>query len=255
MRLKVLGCSGGIGGGMRTTAFLVGRHTLIDAGTGVGDLSVAELSQIDRVFLTHSHLDHIAMLPLLVDTVGAMRDKPLDVYASRATLDILSAHVFNWRVWPDFREIPNKAAPFLRFVQFEQGETVMPEPGLSVTALPALHTVPAVGYQLDSGKHSLVFTGDTTINDAFWPVINAIENLKTLIIETAFCNRERALAEASRHLCPAMLATELAKLNRPAEIFITHLKPGEIELTMQEIGEDAASFRPKMLKNGQMLDF
>ncbi|QDQ26277.1 3',5'-cyclic-nucleotide phosphodiesterase [Chitinimonas arctica] len=255
MRLKVLGCSGGIGGGMRTTSFLVGRHTLIDAGTGVGDLSVAELSQIDHLFLTHAHLDHIAMLPLLVDTVGAMRDKPLDVYATRATLDILAAHIFNWRVWPDFREIPNKAAPFLRFVPFELGESGSPEPGLTVTALPALHTVPAVGYRLDSGKHSLVFTGDTTVNDEFWPVVNAIENLKTLIIETAFCNRERALAEASRHLCPDMLATELAKLSRPADIYITHLKPGEIELTMQEIGEDAANFRPKMLKNGQILDF
>ena len=68
-------------------------------------------------------------------------------------------------------------------------------------------------------------------------------------------DRERALAEASRHLCPSMLAGELAKLERAADIFITHLKPGEIELTMQEIGEDAAAFRPKMLKNGQIIEF
>ncbi|QNM97356.1 3',5'-cyclic-nucleotide phosphodiesterase [Chitinimonas koreensis] len=255
MRLKVLGCSGGIGGGMRTTSFLAGRHTLIDAGTGVGDLSVAELSQIDHLFLTHAHLDHILMLPLLVDTVGAMRDKPLNVYASSATLDILSTHVFNWRVWPDFREIPNKAAPFVRFVPFELGESFQVEPELTITVLPALHTVPAVGYRLDSGRHSVVFTGDTTVNDAFWPVVNEVDNLKALIIETAFCNRERALAEASRHLCPAMLAEELARLTRPAEIYITHLKPGEIELTMQEIGEDAAAFRPRMLKNGQTIEF
>lgn len=255
MRLKVLGCSGGIGGGMRTTSFLVGRHTLIDAGTGVGDLSVAEMTQIDHLFLTHAHLDHIAMLPLLVDTVGAMRDKPLNVYAPSATLDILAAHIFNWRVWPDFREIPNKAAPWMRFIAFELGEVITPHAGLTITALPALHTVPAVGYQLDSGSHSLVFSGDTTINDDFWPILNQIDNLRGLIIETAFCNRERSLAEASRHLCPAMLAEELAKLHRPAEIYITHLKPGEIELTMQEIGEDAAAFRPKMLKNGQIIDF
>ncbi|MBV8466518.1 MAG: 3',5'-cyclic-nucleotide phosphodiesterase [Burkholderiales bacterium] len=255
MRLKVLGCSGGIGGGLRTTSFLLGRHTLVDAGTGVADLSVAELSQIDHLFLTHAHLDHIAMLPLLVDTVGAMRDKPLLVYATAATLDILRTHIFNWKVWPDFAEIPDKDAPWMRFVPFELGQSMSPEPGFSVTALPALHTVPAVGYRFDSGKSSIVFSGDTTVNDAFWPVVNAIDNLKVLIIETAFCNRERAIAEASRHLCPAMLAEELAKLTQAAEIYITHLKPGEIELTMQEIGEDAAAFRPRMLKNGQIIDF
>jgi len=255
MRLKVLGCSGGIGAGMRTTSFLVGRHTLIDAGTGVGDLSVAELAQIDQVFLTHAHLDHVAMLPLMVDTVGAMRSKPLTVYATSATLAMLTAHVFNWHIWPDFREIPDPASPWMRFVPFELGDTLQVETNLTVTALPALHTVPAVAYQLDSGQHSLVFSGDTTINDDFWPALNAIANLKTLIIETAFCNRERALAEASRHLCPAMLASELSRMTRPAEIYITHLKPGEVELTMQEIGEDAAAFHPRMLKNGQILEF
>ncbi|WP_374356545.1 MBL fold metallo-hydrolase [Chitinimonas sp.] len=255
MRLKVLGCSGGIGGGQRTTSFLLGRHTLLDAGTGVGDLSIAELQQIDHLFLTHAHLDHICMLPLLVDTVGPLRDSPLLVYASSATLATLRQHVFNWHIWPDFSEIPSAEAPFLRFVAMEEGESFTPEPGLTLTALPAVHTVPAVGYRIDSSKHSVVFTGDTTINDAFWPIVNQINSLKALIIETAFCNRERAVAEASKHLCPAMLASELARLERDADIFITHLKPGEIELTMQEIGEDAGRYRPRMLKNGQIIDF
>ena len=74
MRLRVLGCSGGIGGRhLRTTSFLVDSDILIDAGTGVGDLTLAELSQIDHIFITHSHLDHVASIPFLVDTVGGMR--------------------------------------------------------------------------------------------------------------------------------------------------------------------------------------
>jgi ribonuclease BN (tRNA processing enzyme) len=96
-----------------------------------------------------------------------------------------------------------------------------------------------------------VFSGDTTTNDELWKVVNAIVNLRYLIIETAFCNREHDLAVASKHLCPSMLAEELAKLTRPAEIYITHLKPGEPELIMQEIRQCAGAYQPCMLRNGQ----
>jgi ribonuclease BN (tRNA processing enzyme) len=115
--------------------------------------------------------------------------------------------------------------------------------------------VPAVGYQLDSGKGSLVFTGDTTTNDPLWAIVNKIANLKQLIIECAFCNREKNLAIMSKHLCPSMLAEELAKLERSCEIFITHLKPGEIELTMEELEEYAGQYRPRMLQNNQVIEF
>jgi ribonuclease BN (tRNA processing enzyme) len=255
MRLRVLGCSGGIGGRhLRTTSFLVDSDILIDAGTGVGDLSMAELSLIDHIFITHSHLDHVASIPFLVDTIGGMRAKPITVYATPPTVEIMRNHLFNWAIWPDFTEIPSPEAPFLRYEHLEVGRTVTLA-GRDITPLPARHTVPAVGYHLDSGAASLVFTGDTAPNDALWRIVNRIRNLKILIIETAFSNKERHLAEISRHLCPATLAEELAKLERSAEIYITHLKPGEIEPTMQEIEECAGSFRPRMLQNNLVLEF
>ena len=239
---------------MRTTSMLLDNDILIDAGTGVADLSLTELSLIDHVFLTHSHLDHVASIPFMVDTVGGMRDQPLTLWAVPATLDILRSHIFNWSIWPDFAQIPSPEKPFLRYREIQVGDTVeMKERKLTV--LPANHVVPAVGYQLDSGTGSLVFTGDTTTNDPLWAAVNKISNLKYLIIETAFCNRERELAVISKHLCPSMLAEELAKLERSAEIYITHLKPGEIELTMQEIEEDAGQFRPCMLQNNQVFEF
>lgn len=63
MRLRVLGCSGGIGANSHTTAMLLDEDILIDAGTGVGTLSLDELSKIDHVFVTHAHLDHTAFIP------------------------------------------------------------------------------------------------------------------------------------------------------------------------------------------------
>jgi ribonuclease BN (tRNA processing enzyme) len=255
MRLRVLGCSGGIGGRhLRTTSFLVDGDILIDCGTGVGDLTLAELSQIDHIFITHSHLDHVASIPFLVDTDGGMRSKPIMVYATRATIEIMRNHLFNWAIWPDFTEIPTAESPFLRYQEVQVG-TAMSLGGREITPLPARHTVPAVGYHLDSGQASLVFTGDTGQNDALWRVVNRIRNLKILIIETAFSNKERQLAEISRHLCPETLAAELAKLERTAEIYITHLKPGEIEPTMLEIEECAGNFRPRMLQNNLVLEF
>ena len=255
MRLRVLGCSGGIGGRhLRTTSFLVDNDVLIDAGSGVGDLSLAELGRIDHVFVTHSHLDHVTSIPFLVDTVGGMRDSPITVHATEETLDILRKHLFNWKIWPDFAEIPTLEAPFLRYEEIELGRTVTIA-GREITALPAIHAVPAVGYHLDSGQGSLVFTGDTGPNDELWRIVNQIANLKILIIETAFSNRERYLAEVSRHLCPSMLAEELAKFERRAEIWITHLKPGEIELIMEEIEATVGSLRPRMLQNDQVFEF
>ena len=255
MRLRVLGCSGGIGGRhLRTTSFLVDNDILLDAGSGVGDLTLAELTRIDHVFVTHSHLDHVTSIPFLVDTVGGMRANPITVHATAATIEILRNHLFNWSIWPDFTEIPSAEAPFMRYEEVELGRTVTLD-GRSFTPLPAVHTVPAIGYQLDSGGGSLVFTGDTGPNDELWKVVNRISNLKILIIETAFSNKERLLAEVSKHLCPSMLADELAKFERHAEVWITHLKPGEIELTMEEVEAVSSSVRPRMLQNGQLFEF
>ena len=255
MKLRILGCSGGIGGRhLRTTSFLVDNDILVDAGTGVGDLSLAELAQIDHVFITHSHLDHVTSIPFLVDTVGGMRAKPITVHATGSTLEILRNHIFNWSIWPDFTEIPTPEAPFMRYEEIEVGRSVTLS-GREITPLPGNHTVPAVGYQLNSGKGSLVFSGDTGPNDPLWKVVNRIANLKYMIIETAFSNKERWLADVSKHLCPSMLAEELVKLDRTAEIWITHLKPGEIELTMQEVEECAGKWFPRMLQNGQTFEF
>ncbi|MGQ0751653.1 MAG: 3',5'-cyclic-nucleotide phosphodiesterase [Betaproteobacteria bacterium] len=254
MRLKILGCSGGIGAELRTTSMLIDRDVLIDAGTGVGDLPIGELALIDHVFVTHSHMDHVTSIPLLVDTVGWMRDKPITVHALAATIDILKTHLFNWKLWPDFAQIPNADKPMLRYEPVELGKTVVLN-ARSITPLPANHVVPAVGYRIDSGRASLVFTGDTTTNDALWREVNAIDNLRYLIIETAFCNREKELAVASKHLCPSLLAAELAKLKVPAEIHITHLKPGEGELTMREVQDAAAQWSPRMLQGNHVFEF
>lgn len=254
MKLRILGCSGGISGNLRTTSMLLDDDVLIDAGTGVGDLSLTELSAIDHIFVTHSHLDHVGSIPFLVDTVNPMRDRPLIVHATAETEAILRQHLFNWKIWPDFTQIPNAEQPYMRYQTLEVGK-IVEVGGRRITPLPANHTVPAVGFHLDSGRASLVFSGDTTSNDALWEAVNRIGNLRYLIVETAFSNAEQELAVRSGHLCPSMLAGELEKLKLNPEIYITHLKPSEIDLTMQEIRECVQGFAPVMLQNGHEFEF
>ncbi len=254
MRLKILGCSGGIGDGVGTTSFLLDNDVLIDAGTGVGNLTMQELIEIDHVFLTHAHLDHVAFIPFILDTVGSQRKKPLIVYTSQPTQEILKQHLFNWHIWPDFTRIPDHDDPFMRYEVISVGETVELD-GRKITPLPANHVVPAVGFQLDSGKESLVFTGDTTTSDALWEHVNKIDNLRYLIIESAFSNRQKDIAIKSKHLCPELLVTELDKLQCSAEIYITHLKRNDADLTMHEIESCAAKYNPRRLMRDQLFEF
>jgi ribonuclease BN (tRNA processing enzyme) len=255
MKLRVLGCSGGIGGeGLHTTSLLLDDDILIDAGTGVTGLDLGQLARIDHVFLTHSHLDHVACLPFIADSAGELRDKPLIVYATAETRSILEAHIFNWLIWPDFTVIPTPEAPFIRFQTIRLGESLRLG-NREITVLPAVHTVPAVGYQIDSGAASLVFTGDTSSNDALWRELNKIANLRYLIIETAFADKDIELAKLSLHLCPLMLAQELNKFTGDAEIFVTHLKPAQIEATAKELARCGSRFAIQVLQPQQLFDF
>lgn len=251
MKVRVLGCSGAIAKDCRTTAFLIDGELLVDAGTGVGDLTLDEMGAVDDVLLTHSHLDHIAALALMVDSVAAVRKTPLRVHALADTIAALQTHIFNNIIWPDFSRIPSAQNPFLSFHTIAIGQ-VLRFGNKSVEVLPAVHTVPAVGYAITAGSGYWVFTGDTERNPAFWKRINALD-VSMLVIETAFSNRERDLAQRSLHLSPISLAQELACIaeGKNYPIYITHTKPIEAGQIMAEIQgfDKTQSFQPKVLRD------
>jgi len=261
MKLRVLGCSGTIAKGCRTTSFLLGDRILVDAGTGVGLLTLDEMRGIDHVLLTHSHLDHIAALPLLLDAVGAHRCTPLHVHALPGTLAALCAHVFNNIVWPDFTRIPTPQAPFVQLHPLGVGDTLVLA-GTPIEVLPARHSVPAVGYAARGAQGWWVYSGDTEGGEpAFWRRVNALMQepggVAALFIETAFSNNEQELARKSRHLSPATLARELEQLQPGADcpIYITHAKPRESGLIMREVQTlEQGAFRLIDLQTVAVLD-
>lgn len=233
MELRVLGCSGGIGAGLRTTCLLLDGEILIDVGTGIGDLTLAELRKIRHIFLTHSHLDHIAGLPLLVDTLFGMHAEPLTVHALPETIDTLKTHIFNWKIWPDFAALPDPDRPSMRYVPMQYGEKVVLD-GRVIHMVPAVHTVPAAAYIISTKAGSYAFSGDTSTNPEMWEILNNLEDLKLLIVECAFANKEQHLSDLAKHYCPRRLAEDISRLHRDVRVAITHLKPGNEAVIMEE---------------------
>ena len=117
------------------------------------------------MLLTHSHLDHIAALPLMIDAIASQRRGPVRIYALAGTIAAIKAHIFNNVIWPDFSRIPTVEAPFITFHEIVIGQT-LDITGKQIEVLPAVHTVPAVAYAVPGGRGCWVLSGGSGRNTA-----------------------------------------------------------------------------------------
>jgi len=254
MRIRVLGCSGGIGAGARTSALLVDNDVLIDAGTGIGDLDLSDLDSIRHVFLTHAHLDHIAGLPMLVDHVFDENfDAPLTVYAREETLRAVQDHLFNGVIWPDFTRLPTPENPMLRWHVTGPGDTIRIG-HRNFYAVDVMHTVPSLGYTVQNSGGVFAVSGDTKTNETLWPVLNACDDLRVLVIEVSFPDELGALAADSGHYTPRTLTDDLKRLRHEPEIWLTGMKPGEEDRIFKQVVKAAPEKNIRMLSRGTVID-
>jgi len=253
MRIRILGCSGGIGAGSRTSAMLIDDDVLIDAGTGIGDLALDDLDSIRHVFLTHAHLDHIAGLPMLVDRVFDEHfTEPLTVYAREETLQAVRDHLFNGVIWPDFSDLPTRENPMLRYRVCSPGDTVSIR-GRDFYAVDVMHSVPSLGYTVQNSGGAFAVSGDTKTNETLWPVLNACNDLRVLVIEVSFPDEMEQLATKSGHYCPRTLTRDLERLEHSPEIWLTGMKPGEEDTILEQVIRAAPHKNIHMLSRGTVL--
>lgn len=232
---------------------LVDDDVLIDAGTGIGDLALDQLRVIRHVFLTHAHLDHIAGLPMLVDAIFADDlEVPLTVHARRETVAALKQHIFNWVIWPDFAELPSAEKPVLRYRECNPGDSVTIG-HRDFHAIEVEHTVPSLGYTVQNSGGVFAVSGDTKTNRTLWPVLNACDDLRSLVIEVSFPNEQEQLADLSGHYCPLTLAQDLARLEHQPDIWLTGMKPGDEDTIFRQVRESLPERNVNMLTSGVII--
>jgi len=230
---------------------LIDEDILIDCGSGVGDLTLDEMAKIRHVFLTHSHLDHVAFLPLLVDSIFERIDQPIVIHALPATIHALREHIFNWAIWPDFAQLPVVNKPVMTYQEHKAGDVCLVD-GRKITSISMNHIVPTVGYRVESTDGAcFAFTGDTTTNDTFWDELNGHGRLDLLLLEVAFSNAYEELSNTARHYCSNTMAADLIKLKHDPYIYLTHHKPEENNIIIDEIKQLLPDREIKQLRNNQ----
>jgi HD-GYP domain-containing protein (c-di-GMP phosphodiesterase class II)/ribonuclease BN (tRNA processing enzyme) len=234
--IRILGSHGNRSEKFHTTCIQVSKHTVIDAGNiiyGLGN----KAKDIDNIFISHSHLDHILDSAFLCDNFFSERQEPIRVYALKETIKTLKENMFNWKIWPDFTKLTlehgDKKA--LEFIEIDYDKPISID-DVILTPIKSNHTVDCCGYLIEKEGSGILFSGDTHVNDRLWEILNSSLHVKSLIIDVSFPSSMDKLARDSKHMTPKVLKEELTKLQRDdVEIYINHIKSNFQEVIEKEI--------------------
>ncbi len=253
MKVRVLGAYGGSSPWHRQTSFLLDGTVALDAGALTQSLTLDEQARVRSILVTHSHLDHVASLPFLVENVFGRTEGPIEIVGPRAVTTLLQGHLFNDAIWPDFTRIPTHFLPSVTFRTVEEGAPFRVN-GLHGLAVAVSHVVPTFGYLLWDDRACVVFSGDTGPTEALWAEARRRDDLKAIFVECSFPDSMAEIAEVSRHLTPATLALEMRKFPASVPVNLYHMKPP----TLPQLRADVAALsqpRVRILDDGDELEF
>jgi ribonuclease BN (tRNA processing enzyme) len=236
MNIRVLGCHGSQLPNYNTTSYLIGRNVLVDAGTVTTVLSLPEQLNIDYIFITHAHLDHVRDLAFLADNIWSQRrGRPLIIVSTKGIIEAIHRHIFNNVIWPDFSRLPSPQAPLIKFKIIKPGKKEKIG-DLQIRAIDLHHVVETVGYVVTAKEKAVIFFGDTGPTEEAWRIAKRTAGLKAVFIETSLPDGMRELANKTGHLTPLSLAAELKKLTsaKPG-IYLYHMKPSYHEAIRKDL--------------------
>jgi cAMP phosphodiesterase len=240
MELRVIGCHGGETPRHRTSAFVVNERLAVDAGSLTSGLDLKSQFRLNACIVSHAHLDHIRDLATIADNRCQAECEPLLVAGTKQTIAILKKHFFNNLLWPDFSVIPDKTRPTIQFVELKPEKTV-DIAGYKVRSVLVSHTIESSGFIIEGPDATIAYSGDTGPTDRLWELLNKEPNLKALLLEVSFPNREQRVATLSGHHTPRTLIKDLKKYKKPQDLptLLYHIKP----VFQSEVEQECARLR------------
>ena len=221
-----------------------GQKFLFDAGRGaLQRLRQARVrwQDVDGLFLTHLHSDHVVGFPDLWLTgwlVSPGRDRPIHVWGPRGTKAMMShleqAYEFDIRM----RLYDDRAAPdgvVILAEEFNEG-VVFDTDGLRITAIEVDHSPvrPAFGFRVDYGGRSVVLSGDTRVSPN---LIRHAQGVDLLVHEVASPDSfqragirpERAKSVLEHHVTPEQAGEVFAKTHPRLAVYSHIVQPDAAE--------------------------
>ncbi|MEQ1646491.1 MAG: 3',5'-cyclic-nucleotide phosphodiesterase [Pyrinomonadaceae bacterium] len=233
---------------------VIDDRVAIDAGCLAMACSTDQRSNIRDIILTHTHLDHIAGLPLFIDDLFASLTEPIRIHATAGMIETLERDIFNWSIYPRFSELSNDNGAVVEYREFSSGEPIKVA-HLSIHAVPVNHQVAANGYVVSDGASTIAITGDTAETDEFWRACNNAQDLRAILMECAFPDEMEGIASVSHHLTPKRLQSELTKLERRnIPIYVINIKPMYRDQVIVQI-QDLAIANVQILELGRVYEF
>jgi cAMP phosphodiesterase len=205
------------------TSYQINDTLAIDAGSLGLAGTAQQQARIQHVLITHTHLDHIASLPIFVENAYEGKPSCVTIHASEAVLTCLRQDIFNDRVWPDYLRLSSEGSPFLKMSVLESEKPIELE-GLRITPVPVDHVVPTFGFLVEDKDAAIVIVGDTGPTEAIWQCASRAANLKAVFLEATFPESMAGLAKISKHLTPALFAREVQKLKQRPRVIAVHIK-------------------------------
>ena len=97
-------------------------------------------------------------------------------------------------------------------------------------------------------------SGDTRTNQTLWPVLNACEDLKVLVIEVSFPDETgRTRGNVPGTIRRPRSARTCKRLEKDPQIWLTGMKPGEESRIFEQVIRAAPGRSVQMLSRGTIL--